>query len=96
MLSVFVGVFGILIGGLCVLAAPDDYSTASEYVLKIGKRLLLVGVISLALSVIIPDENTIYKMIAASLVTPDNISIAENGTIDFIDKLAEAIAKHIK
>ena len=48
------------------------------------------------MAIIIPNESTLYKMIAASLVTPDNISTVENGTIDFIERLAEAIAKNIR
>ena len=95
-LAVLAGAFCILIGSICVLAYADDCSTTGEYDLKIGKRILLFGIISLVVSVFIPNENTIYKMIAAYLVTPDNISTFENGTLEFVEKLAEAIARHIK
>ena len=95
-LTVLTGSVGTLVGGIMLIASAGDSSVIGEYGFKIGKRLLLVGVISLPLSIIIPDENTIYKMVAASYATPDNISAFANGTIEFIDKLTEAISRHIK
>ena len=92
-LSVFAAVIGLLVGLVLYFSAVADGNTEGE---KLGKYTLIAVLVFAILAIILPDENTMYKMIAASYATPDNISTFENGTIDFIDKLAEAIAKHIK
>jgi len=96
--SILIAVPSILIAGLCFVAAHDEssYNQEAKYTMKIAKYMAIIGAVAVSLAIFVPDENTLYKMLAASLVTPDNISIAENGTIDFIERLAEAIAKHIK
>ena len=39
----------------------------------------------------VPNEKTIYAMIAASVITPDNISITEDQIVDLISKIAKAV-----
>jgi len=88
-----VGTLGILFGILLYIGSKEDDNPEE---LKLARCIITIGIIGVFLSILIPSEDTLYKMLAASLVTPDNITIAEDGTIDFIERLAEAIAKHIK
>lgn len=39
----------------------------------------------------IPDKKTVYAMIAASMITPDNISGVEEHDIDIITNIANAV-----
>ena len=94
--SILISVVCLTLGTLCFIASHDSPYGDDKFGMKIAKRLLIAGAVALSLVIFVPSENTLYKMLAASLVTPENISIAENGTIDFIERLAEAIAKHIK
>ena len=51
----------------------------------------VVAVICLILLVFIPDKKTVYAMIAASIITPDNISITEDHIVDLISRIAEVV-----
>ena len=42
-------------------------------------------------TIIIPDGNTVYKMIAASMVTPDNIDMGKDYIIQCIKEAADAM-----
>ena len=94
---ILVGVVGILGSGFFFIGAHDPVDDIDdERDIVLAKKFFKVAVVAIILAIIIPNESTLYKMIAASLVTPDNISIVENGTVEFIERLAEAIAKNIK
>ena len=55
------------------------------------KICAVVATICLILLVFIPDKKTVYAMIAASVITPDNISITEDHIVDFISRIAEVV-----
>lgn len=46
---------------------------------------LLIG----TLGVFIPSENTCYKMLAASLITPDNIEVVKDGTQELVNYIID-------
>ena len=58
---------------------------------KMIKRFSISFVITLALIMIIPSTNTVYKMVAASYITSDNIKQIQDNSIDYIERLAKAI-----
>lgn len=59
---------------------------------KTGQKICaILFAVCVLLVVFIPTEKTIYKMVAASIVTPDNISAVQGNTVDFIQKVAEAV-----
>ena len=60
-----------------------------------NKTLVMILAVSLFISIVVPGENTSYKMIAASLVTPDNINMGKDALIDFIKDAAEAFASGV-
>ena len=92
-LSIVVAVIGLLVGLVVYFSAVVEGDKEVE---KLGKYSLIAALVFAILAIILPDENTMYKMIAVSYATPDNLSAFENETIDFIEKLAEAISRHIK
>lgn len=56
------------------------------------KVISAVAGIAIIIAVTVPSTETVYKMIAASVVTPDNIAAAQDNIVDFIGKVAGAIA----
>ena len=55
------------------------------------KKWFIVGIIATVIAIIIPDGNTVYKMIAASMVTPDNIDMGKDYIIQCIKEAADAM-----
>ena len=52
---------------------------------------IIVMVVCNILFLLIPDENTMYAMLATSVVTPDNISVGEEHIINLITNIVNAI-----
>lgn len=60
------------------------------------KNATMAGVLFLAagiVSILLPDETVMYKMLTASYVTPDNIGAVQNNVVDFVGQIAEQLAK---
>lgn len=49
-------------------------------------------IVCIVILVVVPDKKTVYEMLAASMITPDNISSVENHAIDLIKEIANAVA----
>ena len=58
---------------------------------KMIRRSSISFLVILALIISIPNTNTVYKMVAASYVTSDNIKQIQDNSIDYIERLAKAI-----
>ena len=62
---------------------------------KIGKRILktvtITFIVSLLIYIFVPDEDTCYKMMAASIVTPDNIETVKDETIKTIEEITDIL-----
>lgn len=62
---------------------------------KSAKKICLVMAISatvmLFISAFIPDKQTAYTMLAASVITPDNIQSVQGNMVDFITNVAKSI-----
>lgn len=70
----------------------DDYKMGIEF-LKWAQKCIVPLVISLMLSIFIPSEKTIYKMMVANVATYENIDLTADTIEDafdhVIDKLVE-------
>ena len=79
------GVAGVVIfvGFICCV----DYDAAD--ILKFLKKPLIIGLIVGTIGVFVPSENTCYKMLAASLITPDNIEVVKDGTQELVDYIID-------
>lgn len=79
---------GVLIyAGVIEIDDPDSEKARRRW-LKIFAIIATVCVLILTL---IPDKDTMYAMIAASFITPDNISGGEDHLIDLVTKIAKII-----
>ena len=81
--------------GLAILLVGMLYFLGEETNKKIKKRILktatITFIISLLICIFVPDENTCYKMMATSIVTPDNIETAKDETIKTIEEIADIL-----
>lgn len=55
------------------------------------KMLGVILAVSTALKIFVPSSQTVYQMIAASVITPDNINMTQENIIDFINNIAKAL-----
>ena len=58
---------------------------------KAMKRCVIVMIICSIILIVVPDQKTMYQMLAASLITPDNISAVEEHVIELIKQIANAV-----
>ena len=61
--------------------------------IKLNKTLITIFIISTILSIFTPTKEACYQMAAASLVTPDNISIVDETAKNAIDYIVESVDK---
>ena len=61
--------------------------------LKISIKCFIACIIMCFTSCFIPSEDTCYKMMAASIVTPDNITAVGNSAQDITDYIIDTINK---
>lgn len=59
------------------------------------KKFTIAFIITIILEVALPSEETCYKMIAASLVTPNNIEAVSNKAEDIINYIVDSVDKII-
>ena len=93
-LSIFilsVSAIAMVMSPLIADCATEDYEEEGKVMRKIIKICAIAIVICIILLMFIPNEKTMYAMIAASMITPDNISITEDYIADLISKIAEAV-----
>ena len=100
---VFIIIFWISLGFalLTGLVATVDYATrfnedSYQKMLKVFKISSGICLFSGVISALIPNEKTMYQMLAASLVTPDNINLVEDDIVDFVSKIAKAIQQKVE
>lgn len=83
MTGLFIDVWADLSDGTC-----DNQHKEKVQALKM---LAIILVVSTALKVFVPSSSTVYQMIAASVITPDNINMAQDNIVDFINHIAKAL-----
>jgi cell shape-determining protein MreC len=63
----------------------------NNYVIKAFKKCTAALIISLIFSFLIPGEKTLYTMLVASYATTENIEMAGDTIISFVDYVAEKV-----
>ena len=62
---------------------------------KVFRKIVVSGFLALVVGAIIPSQETIYKMVAAKMITPNNIKTVSNyvndTATDISDNLTDAI-----
>ena len=79
----------LIIVGINMLISYQDNENITLHK-DILKKLLIVTVLGFTISSFIPSETTCYKMIAASMITPDNVEITKDAIVDLIRDISEA------
>lgn len=69
---------------------PDKMVIAVVAISAVLEIMFLLG------AVFLPNEKTVYMMLAASVVTPDNLSAVKDGTLGFIREVGEAVKEAYK
>lgn len=79
----------LLIALLAVLFCWEDIAREFRkyYRAEIIKKLIIFAVADLALLAFIPSKETVYAIIIANGITPDNIEAFKNGVIDVIKQI---------
>ena len=91
MLSATTAMFG---AGFLVTSL-DAVCESNFGVRRFAKKLLVISLCTSLLTAFLPNSRTIYKMIAASYITPANIQATGELTDKAIDKVVDKIAEAI-
>lgn len=93
-LGVFLGLLG---GGLCIVGlAFFVVSEDTKEDINRCKRCLIPGLIVFFLSFMTPSKDTIYQMIAAKAITPNNIKIVSDYVGDTATNVSDNLTNAIK
>ena len=94
-LSVFIGscalIVAIILGCVGGIVYTDGNKNAGCKILNYIKKYVALGILTFSLAAILPSEKTCYKMIAATIVTPNNIELVGNTATDIIDYIIESV-----
>lgn len=92
------GVLFCIAGGiiyfLCAVAAADNDEFPKPFCRM--KSFLWIGVFLCIVSGLIPSKETGYAMMAANIVTPNNIEVAGETATDIIDYIVDSVDKLIE
>ena len=79
------------IATICIYFPASDDEEWAIYFLKKTKLTRILLTISLIIATLLPSKETSYKMLAASMVTPNNITAVGETTEDIIDYIVESV-----
>lgn len=89
-------IFSAIIMVICY-GVEQDCHTPNEklcsFFKRNAKRNFIIGVVCAILATFTPSEKTCYQMMAASIVTPDNIETVINTTKDGVEWLIDTITE---
>ena len=94
LLGVVGGTIAIAAGVALMISAIEYYNynhESSLKIIKISKKYFMIGLMIGFFAVLIPSKETCYQMIAATVVTPNNIEIVGETTTDIIDYIIESV-----
>lgn len=78
----------LALGSLAVIVVLDcDEESTKKLCIWTG----VIAIVMLLLSAFIPDRQTAYTMLAASVITPDNIQAVQGNIVDFIANVAKSM-----
>ena len=78
---------GSVFVSIVCLAHEDEEGIEHKTTIK----WFIAGIIAMIIAIIVPDGDTVYKMIAANMVTPDNIDMGKDYIIQCIKEAAAAM-----
>lgn len=81
----------IMIGVFIDICTDESIGKKSQRKARALKALAVICIASTALKIFVPSSQTVYQMIAASVITPDNINMTQENIVDFINHIAKAL-----
>ena len=94
LLGIVGGAIAFIAGIALIISAIEYYNynyESSSKIIKINKKYFMIGLMIGFFAVLIPSKETCYQMIAATVVTPNNIEIVGETTTDIIDYIIESV-----
>lgn len=80
---------GLGVAGLIILAQDDKY-------ISTFKKFLISGIVVFIVGVLFPSEDVCYQMIAAKVITPNNIKTVTNYVNDTVTNVSDNLMNAIK
>lgn len=80
----------VFIISLAFYFGDEKLSADLKKATKIAFVLFIVGGI---IFLLVPNKETAITMLTASIITPDNVTAVQNNAVDFIQKIAKAVAE---
>ena len=77
-----------ILGFLAVIVLMDCEEESTK---KLCIWTGIVAVVMMFLAAFIPDKQTAYTMLAAGVITPDNIQAVQGNLVDFITNIAKSM-----
>lgn len=98
---VLIGVLGILVAIIGAIAFAlmkseaynDEEEKYAEKNLKIFIKCFIACIVMCFIACFIPSEETCYKMMVTSIITPDNIAAVGSSAQDITDYIIDSINK---
>lgn len=92
-LLVFFSLFPAVLLGVCSMGVYDRDEWENCLSLKWVKNLVICGIVALLFSIIIPSKETMYKMLIAQQVTPNNIEYIHDTVLTDINSIVDKIVE---
>lgn len=90
--GIVMAITAIIMTGLLIdILTDESIGKESKKKERTLKALAVICIASTALKIFVPSSQTVYQMIAASVITPDNINMAQDNIVDFINNIAKAL-----
>lgn len=87
---------GALITGSIISICFDLDSLKNLWKSKVTKMIAVLSIVLIVTGSFIPSESTAYKMLVASLVTPNNITAVGESATNVVDYIVESVDKIIE
>ena len=82
------GIFATMV----VVTATERERNASNFpLIKKWRKAAIFGILLITLGNLVPNEKTCYQMMAASMITPNNLEIVGNSAKDVVDYIVESV-----
>ena len=84
-----IGIIMLIISVMVIPLSSSFFDIDMKLVTKVAKKSLIFYACITCLYVVVPNENTMYKMLVASYITENNVEIAKEEVKDLIDYISE-------
>lgn len=99
--AIIFGIIAVICIGIYVCVLDDGeykyYSDESKKMVdstfKFGKKSVVICVVSCILLCLTPSEKACYQMVAATVVTPDNITAVGDTATDIVDYIVDSVSQ---